>query len=172
VGLWLAVHHRDRLDALVLEAPVVPGIPMPTVELRVQRARSIARSDGVLAALEDWFDHAEFFDAIRADPIRRRAEEHREIVLSFPGEPLLAPAAGSPPPSIVDALGGIDCDTLIYTGAEDGPDFADAARILGDALPHAVQITLPGLGGFPAWEAPDQVNDLVSAFLRSRTRQP
>jgi pimeloyl-ACP methyl ester carboxylesterase len=170
VGLWLAVHHRERIAALVLEAPVVPGLPMPAVELRLQRARSIAQSDGVHAALEDWFDRAEFFDAIRSDPIRRRAAEHRDIVLSFPGRPLLAPVSTSPPPSIVDRLGEIDCNVLIYTGAEDMPDFTDAARYVEGVLPHAVRITLPDLGGFPAWEAPGTVNDVVSAFLRSGIR--
>jgi glyoxylase-like metal-dependent hydrolase (beta-lactamase superfamily II) len=82
---------------------------------------------------------------------------------------------------IGDALGviGIDVTEVValilshlhfdhcgQQAAFDCPVYVQSAEV-GAALPHAVRITLPDLGSFPAWEAPGTVNDVVSAFLRS-----
>lgn len=167
VALWLAVHHPKRIRSLILEAPVVPGRPMPMVAARLDRARATAISDGPLVAMEDWFDNAEFFESIRRDPVRRRAGEHRAMVLRFPGHPLVASPPPDPAPSLVDDLAAIACPVLAYVGADDIDDFRTTATWLTAQLAQAVDVVLPGAGGFPAWEDPDQTNRLVVAFLES-----
>ena len=170
VGLVLALEAPDRIASLILEGAVAPGFDMPVVTSRMARARSIAAKDGVAAAMADWFDEAEYFRAMRENPVAFRAAEHRHLVMRFPGAPLLAPLPPAPA-SILDRLAEIACPVLLYNGSEDVEDFKRCAAMLERALPRAERVELAGLGGFPAWEGPDRVNALVERFLSGLPNQ-
>lgn len=169
VGLLLALEQPRRVSTLILEGAVVPGFDMPLVAARIERARSVARSRGVAASMADWFENAEYFQAIRTHPEAFRAAEHRQIVMAFQGRPLLAeipPGAGR---SIVDRIARIGCPVLLYNGSEDADDFKRCATFLQRNLPNVQRVELDGLGGFPAWESPERVNPVVDRFLAERT---
>jgi len=170
VGLVLALERPSLIASLVLEAPVVPGIDMPVVAGRLARARTLARTQGVRDAMADWFDHAEWFRSIRERRQEHRAAAQRDIVLEFPGRPLVRePPSGAF--SLVERVRDIACPVLVYHGGDDIDDFKRTASWLSEELPAVERAELDGLGGFPAWEAPDRVNALVERFLAGSGRE-
>ena len=55
--------------------------------------------------------------------------------------------------------------SITIHGFLDGRDLP-AADELQAALPHANRVVVPGAGGFPLWEFPNEVNALVHEHLR------
>jgi pimeloyl-ACP methyl ester carboxylesterase len=88
-GLVLSLRQPERLSSLVLEGPFLPGFNMPKVPELIGRARSIAQSRGIKAALDDWFEHADWFEYMRDHPQACRSKEHKAMILEFGGMPLL-----------------------------------------------------------------------------------
>jgi pimeloyl-ACP methyl ester carboxylesterase len=165
IGLVLALRQPARLSSLVLEGTFLPGFDMPRVGELIGRARSIAQSAGKDAALDDWFAHADWFEYIRAHPGPCRAEKHREMTLSFAGDPWLSQLTPRPVTPVADHLSAIRQPALVYNGENDMPDFKRAAARLMSGLPNVRGENIPNAGGFPGWENPTAVNALVRRFL-------
>ena len=165
VGLVLALAEPERFEKLVLEGAVLPGFPMPrTAELQA-RASAIARSRGVPAALEDWFDGADWFANMREHPGETDATGQRELVNEFGGAPWLSDLAPRPAPDVRPRLAEIRQRTLVYNGEHDLAEFRQVAAILEAELPNAERLVIPGAGGFPLWEKPSRVISPVAEFL-------
>ncbi len=165
LGLLLACRRPDRFRCLVLEGVVLPGRAMPSIDTELQRIRDVARSRGIAEARRQWFDETDWFAVIRRHPEACRAAAHRAIVGAFSGAPWLDDGPARPVAPIDDKLKSLDLPVLIYNGAHDLPDFADAADRLEALAPRARRATIADAGGFPAWEFPDRVNRLVADFL-------
>ncbi len=144
---------------------MLPGFNMPKVNELLNRARAIAQSEGVADARRDWFDHADWFDYIRAHPERCRAAAHQELVSEFEGAPWLSSLTPRPITPIVDCMQTITTPTLLYNGQSDLPDFKKAAALLETGLPQAQRQEVAEAGGFAGWENPEAVNTLVRTFL-------
>ena len=69
-----------------------------------------------------------------------------------------------------DDLARIEVPTLLVNGEHEVPDFLPAADELQASLPHASRVVVPGAGGFPLWEFPDEVNALVHEHLAPYSR--
>lgn len=168
--LLLALARPGRLRALVLEAPVVPGRPLPSVSSLLERVRAAAQIDGLGAARLLWWREGAWFDAIRAEPIARRAEAQWAMIETFQGGPWTSPTLV---PSAVKldstALAGLACPSLIINGELDPTDFLESAALLADTLPNARRAEIADCGGFPLWEKPKETNTLVQDFLLSLT---
>ena len=54
---------------------------------------------------------------------------------------------------------------LLYNGEHDVDDFVDTADRLEALLPRVTRATIADAGGFPAWEFPARVNDVIAGFL-------
>lgn len=165
-GLVIAYRQPERLRSLVLESAVLPGFDMPYINEFLFKARDLAQTAGVEAAKYGWFQHAGWFDFIRAHPERCRAEAHWELVNQFSGAPWLSTLSPRPVTPIARCLPAITAPTLLYNGKDDLPDFKDAAAALEKGLPHVQRHTIPEAGGFAGWENPEAVNALVREFLR------
>jgi 3-oxoadipate enol-lactonase len=169
IGLIIALRQPERFSHLILEGTFLPGFPMPKVGELLNRASGIARDKGLQAALDDWFEHAGWFDHINQFPEVCRAEEHRTMINQFEGAPWLTdlkPRAVTP---TAENLAMIGQPVLIYNGMDDLDDFKNAAQYLADELPHGRRYVIPDAGGFPAWENPSVVNHLVGDFLAEVT---
>ncbi len=166
VGLVLALRQPERLASLVLESAVLPGFPMPRVDALLARARSITQTDGIDAARLDWFEQADWFDYIRAEPAACRADEHRQLVNAFQGAPWISPLTPRPVTSVVNQLAALTLPVLLYNGEHDLPDFRNMAQALETQLAHVERHTITQAGGFAGWENPTAVNAVVGAFLR------
>ena len=166
IGLVLALRYPKRLASLVLEGTFLPGFEMPRVVELLSRARTLAQTKGVQAALEDWFRSADWFAYIRDHPEQCRASEHKGMIYEFQGSPWLSKLPPRQVMSVADALHTIQHPTFIYNGENDMPDFVRAASKLEANLPNAQRASIPNAGGFPGWENPQEVNMHVFQFLK------
>jgi 3-oxoadipate enol-lactonase len=165
VGLLLAADQPGRIASLVLEGPVIPGVAMPSAERHIARAREIAGTRGVEAAIDDWLEHAAWFTEMRREPERRRWLDQQRIVRTFSGAPWLASGTPEPVQPLRERLPTLHQPTLIVNGERDLDDFLETAATLERLLPHARRYLIPGAGPFAAWEEPEAVTPAVAAFL-------
>ena len=165
-ALILASHHGQRFQSLALESPPIPGLDLPSVTEALDRTRATAHSHGIDAARAEWFERGGWFEIIRSDPQRCRADEHWAMISEFSGRPWLDATPARPVAPLLDRLASIRCPVLIINGEHDVGDFLHAADELERRLPRARRVRIPGAGGFPMWEDPEQVNDHIRRHLQ------
>lgn len=170
VGIILALRCPDKFRSLILEGGFFPGFPMPRVDELYARARSLAQSQGVQAALEDWLQHADWFAYIQNHPKECRADEHNSMTRAFTGGPWLSPQNRIPLASDQRRCSSLKIPLLVYNGVQDLPDFKKAAEYLQNLFPLVELREIPHAGGFPAWENPDMVNSIVRKFILAATK--
>ena len=176
----LALHRRDRLEAIVL-MDTVPG--PPTVSggrVLTSFMKLMTRPAGrtLMARL------------VRKPPPRSPASVRR-LYAHRPGyaDWLQAKALATSPvmaramlsqlgdrPDRLSALGALDLPVLLIAGEHDLPGFADATRAMASAIPGAELAILDGAAHSPQLETPDLWWSAVSGFLdalpTARTRRP
>jgi pimeloyl-ACP methyl ester carboxylesterase len=165
IALLLASRDAGRFGALVLEGAVLPGRPMASVTDTLARIQRIAIEQGIEAARRAWFDESAWFAVMRARPIACRAQAHRRMISDFSGRPWFEPGVPSPVEVGDATLGALALPVLLYNGAHEVADFVAAADHLERVLPRATRRVIADAGGFPGWEFPRQVNQVVADFL-------
>jgi len=165
VGLILAARFPQRFLSLTLESPPIPGIDLPSVIEAYDRARATAHSRGVDAARAEWYERSQWFDIIRNDPQRCRADEHWSMLSEFSGKPWLDTAPAQPVTPLLEQTSSIRCPVLIINGEHDVEDFLHAADELQRGLSRVQRIRIEGAGGFPMWEDPERVNEHIRQHL-------
>jgi pimeloyl-ACP methyl ester carboxylesterase len=88
------------------------------------------------------------------------------MISEFSGRPWLDTTPAQPVAPLLDRLDSIHCPVLIINGEHDVEDFQLAAGELERRLPQARRVHIPGAGGFPMWEDPEQVNDHLRRHLQ------
>ena len=171
IGLLLASRHPERFISLVLDGAVLPGVDLPYVTMAIARAKATARERGVEAACTEWFQECEWFDVIRARPQECRAREHRDMIAGFSGRPWLDTLPPTPVAPLGAAMSRITLPVLLINGQHDVDDFVRVADQLAGALPFVTREVIPGAGGFPLWECPAEVNQIVGRFILQHTAQ-
>lgn len=171
-ALLIASQEPHVFESLTLEGPVIPGRNPPVVILELDRVQKVARSQGAVAAVEAWWSDACWFDFMRANPERCRADRHRAIVSEFEAGPWLVNTLAAPVEDVSGILAKLTVPTLIYNGDHDHQDFLEEAERLTHILPRAQRWIVPNAGGFPAWEQPSKVNAKVEQFLSQLSRDP
>lgn len=165
VALILASRSPERFLSLALEGPPTPGVDLPSVIDSMARCRETAREHGVDAARREWYEQGHWFDVIKANPERCRADEHWNMLLEFAGAPWLDQASPRPVLPALDRLTSFDCPVLIVNGEHDVADFLQSADAIEQRLPRARRLRIAGAGGFPMWEDPERVNALIRRHL-------
>ncbi len=164
--LLSALANPGRVQSLVLEAPVVPGLALPSVSRLLKRIRRLVIREGMSAARNLWWHEGAWFDQIRADPIARRAQAQWAMIEDFQGAPWVSTAlVPSATEFEMGALAALNCPCLIINGAQDLADFLEAATFLATTLSDARRVRIADCGGFPLWERPLETNSLVRDFL-------
>ena len=170
-GLVLACEEPSRFVSMILEGPVFPGRPLPSVSTLLARISSIARTEGMAAARDAWWRQGPWFEIMRARPDECRAAEQRAIIDSFPGTPWLDDGLVSRAlPPLKQALAALKVPVLIMNGQHDVPDFVEAADALAAIMPDCRRVEIEDAGGFPLWEFPERVNSVAADFLRQLRR--
>jgi pimeloyl-ACP methyl ester carboxylesterase len=165
VALLLAVREPARFAALVLEGPVLPGSPPPSVAQMLAEVGTLARGQGMEAARRHWWERSGWFAVMRERPGPARAAAQQAMVAEFPGAPWLDTGAPAPVTFALEDLASLQVPVLVVNGEHEVPDFLPARDALLAALPLAQGAVIPGGGGFPLWEQPDRVNAEVQRFL-------
>lgn len=167
-AMRVALHHPDRVAALVLES-ASPGIADP--ERRAERvaadaelADSIER-DGMRAFVERWErlplweSQRSMSDAARALlRAQREGNQPRGLANSLRG------AGAGTDVSVLDRLAALHAPTLLLAGALDAP-YVALARLMEHSLPHPRVAIVPDAGHAVHLERPEAYVAAVMAFL-------
>ena len=172
VALELALYRPDLVERLVVIAPGLPGWDWSSETRAGWAAEEAAFDSGDFEAaaersLRMWVDGPrrtpdEVDPAIRsavAEMVLRSYEMQRN---GWDGgareEDVLDPSVG-------DRLHEILCPTLVIVGENDISDMRSIAGHVADSVNGARLVEVAGAAHFPSLERPDQVNDLLLAFL-------
>ncbi|MEY4761742.1 MAG: hypothetical protein RLZZ200_1598 [Pseudomonadota bacterium] len=159
-GMWLAAHHADRIDRLVL-ANTTAHLGVPDV---IQAAIDAGRTHGVAAVgngfLDRWLPQA-FRDANPAVTARLRA-----TFASMAPEGFAACAAVLKDVDLRPILARIGARTQVIVGGAEGPPLQSAAQALVAGIPGAVLASIPGAGHLSGTEDPAAFVAAVGPFLR------
>jgi 3-oxoadipate enol-lactonase len=165
-GLLLSCYEPGVFQTLILESPVFPGRPIPSVTSLFIKVSEIACTKGIAEAREVWWQEGAWFDVMRARPAECRAAEQRQIIDDFNGLPWLDGGLVSRRISPIDnALRQLRSPVLIVNGEYDLADFRAAADALDQLISPCYRATVEEAGGFPLWEFPDRTGEIVRRFL-------
>lgn len=165
VALLLAAEHPDRVGGLILEGAVIPGQPVPSVDEWHARMRALLAQQGAEAAVAAWWEQAPFFAHARHLVSERNRAEMRETILRFTAAPWSDATAPAPLPSAADIIAAVRAPTLLVNGANDLPEFHAIAAQLERGLTTVRRMSIPNVGAFPGWEAPEVLASVVGTFL-------
>ncbi len=161
-GMWLAQHHPERLDRLVL---CCTSAELGPDSMWVERART-AREDGLNglahAAVERWLTHAG-----RAANPALSAWLH-EMFTGQDAEGYASCCDAVRTMSIVDELAKVSAPTLVIAGAEDRATPPDHARRIAAGIPDARLEIVDRAAHLGNVERPAEFTALLLNHLRSR----
>ncbi|MEV7476814.1 MULTISPECIES: alpha/beta fold hydrolase [Streptomyces] len=160
VALEIAARWPDRVSAMVLLCPALPGHE-PSAELRAlgEREEALLETGDIVGATELMVDTWLGPDA---------AESAREAVRQMQRhafEVQLAAEEFEPDEAVAD-LTAVQAPCLVLSGAHDLADFRQIAGRLPHLLANADHVELPWAGHLPSMERPSAVTDLLIGFLK------
>ena len=181
IGLWMALHHADRLDRLVLNttagirfAPgVVPERPKEGREALARRsldAISAPTAETIRKRLE-W---------LMAHP-SRVTDELVDVRLRMYSDPAIQAAlrsvfenafggVGAPRRTIPEErLGEVDRPTLVLWTEKNPGTGPEVGRYIADRIPGAQFASIDDAAHWPQWERPELHDSIVTDFLLGRT---
>lgn len=168
VALDFALARPDRVDALVLIAPAVTGVPDDAVtwepeplEAEIEAADAAGNTEEV-NRLEAHF----WLDGPR-QPEGRVGGAPRELFLDMNNIALEAGDTGEerPSPPAWDALQELDLPVLVIVGEYDESVSIDLGRLLAERLPRGEFLLVPRAAHLPQLEQPEAVAAIVAGFL-------
>jgi 3-oxoadipate enol-lactonase len=159
VGLWLAVHHPERLTGLVLCCTAAQfGDPAGWHE-RAALVRAAGTEPLVGPATGRWFT-ASFPSAAPAEVARVLSMLRRT-----PREGYAACCEALADFDIRARLGEIPVPTLVIAGAEDPATPVEMAQELADGIPCAELVVIPGAAHLANVEQPAAVTAAIRGYL-------
>ncbi len=161
-GMWLAEHHPERLDRMVL---CCTSAELGPKQMWVDRARA-ARESGMDsladAAVARWLTHAG-----RAANPALSAWLH-EMVAGQDAEGYASCCTAIETMTIADALGSITTPTLVIAGAADQATPPEHGRRIATAIPGARLEIVDGAAHLGNVERPAEFTALILGHLRTR----
>jgi 3-oxoadipate enol-lactonase len=171
IALELAVHRPDLVERLVVIAPGLPGWEWSDETRAGWAAEEKAYESGDLdaaaeAAVRLWVDGPhrspdEVDPAVRAQVkemvLRSYAMQHEAWEAGAHEETL--------DPPVDQRLAEIRCPTLVLVGDHDVADMQAIAAHVAGSIAGAKLVRLEGAAHAPPLERPDEVNELLLAFL-------
>jgi 3-oxoadipate enol-lactonase / 4-carboxymuconolactone decarboxylase len=161
-GMWLAEHHPERLDRLVLCCTSAELGPASMWTERAAQARESGLEGLADAGVGRWLTE------------RGRAANPalvawlREMFTRQPPEGYASCCTAVQTMSIVDSLGTVTTPTLVIAGAQDQATPPAHARRIADAIPHARLEIVDGAAHLGNVERPDEFTELILGHLRPR----
>ena len=158
VALSCALHHPDRIAALVLAGTPLAGlIPNADTPPREDYAALIRRGE-IAEMLRQWMRHPLMQ---MADPAA--AETLARIVADYEGRDLLQP---SPLPVLSEeAIAGLSMPLLAIVGERETPWRIACAKLLSQTAPYGVLEVISGAGHMVNLEQVDVFNAALTRFL-------
>lgn len=158
-AMWLAVHHPERVDRLVLACTAAAWPPRDLWEQRIQTVGGGAPADLVDPLVARWFTPGH----VEAHPEARRAVAQMLDACSSDGYAGCCAALADV--DLTGSLGSITAPTLVLAGATDPAVPVAAAAGLAAAIPGAaLQVIAPG-AHLVNLEQPERFNAAVLDHL-------
>ncbi|MFJ3186264.1 alpha/beta fold hydrolase [Streptomyces halstedii] len=162
VALEIAARRPDRVSAMVLLCPALPGHE-PSAELRAlgEREEALIEAGDIVGATElmvDTWLGPDADDSAR-EAVRQMQRHAFEVQLA---------AEEFETDEAVFDLTVIQAPCLVLSGAHDLADFRQIADRLPHLLANADHVELPWAGHLPSLERPSAVTDLLTGFLKER----
>jgi 3-oxoadipate enol-lactonase len=161
IAVHLALRRPELVRSLVLAGAVVDGFEGWSEDfgVRLRRARKLARTEGVDAAVADWKTHP-FFAATRD-----LTAFFREV-LEYSGASWLQTTWPAPAPqSDFARLAELEKPTLVVVGEKDVEPCLRLAEEIARTVPGARRVVIPSAGHLPCWDKPEEFNRLLLEFL-------
>jgi|SRR5690349_7761415 len=161
IAVHLALTRPDLVRSLTLAGAVIDGFEGWDEEYgaRLRRARKIAQTESVEAAVKDWLTHP-FFRATRD------VAEFAKTAVRYSGAGWLSNArAPKAPVSDFARLVEIEVPTLVVVGEADVDPCLATAKALAARAQHARMVLVKGAGHLPAWDNPEEFNRVLLEFL-------
>jgi 3-oxoadipate enol-lactonase len=174
IALELALVQPERVEALVLVAPGLPGWDWSEEMQRVDEQEEALVEAGDVEALAElavrtWFDgpqrSPEDVDGAR----RERAKEMNRLayaiqVPAYAAEEQPGPVEQLDPP-IRERLGEVRAPTLVVVPELDLPDILGICDLLAAEIPAARKVVMRGVAHFAPFERPEEFTRLLVDFL-------
>lgn len=163
IAMWLAVHHPQMVERLVLidTFPAMDAVMLAKLHswlLALEQGGTTARYDVALPWVygrQFLADNAELVELGRAKAATRDPQGIRTMI------------EGTLDYSLRGKLEQIQAQTLVIVGDEDVLTPPWYSEELARSIPQAQLQRIPRVGHVPTVEAPDQVNPLLLEFLQS-----
>jgi pimeloyl-ACP methyl ester carboxylesterase len=164
VALDVAAAHPERVAALVLAGPPLPGHPWSEEMRGFFAAEERALEDGDLDAATEV--NVEFWAGAAEEPVRAAVREQqlnafRLQVEAEADDELLTE-------DLPAALAMLGVPALVVTGEQDKADFQAIADRLAATLPDVRRAIVASAGHLPSLEQPAAFDELVLPFLEGR----
>jgi pimeloyl-ACP methyl ester carboxylesterase len=159
VAMDFALEHPERVEALVLCAPGLRGFPSnPSEQLKsAYRALYTNDPDGIDKLLDTGFG------AVTTDArskMRLMLNENLRRALRADGKLVQWPM-----PPTIERLPQIQAPTLVLIGTDDEPELIAIADLLGQKIPSATKIVLPGAKHHMNLDVPERFDQQVRDFI-------
>lgn len=164
VILDFALTHASRVGALVLIDTVLGGFQWSDeASARDGLVWQCAREGGVLAAKDSWLKHPLFASVQHQPSVAARLAQ---IVEEYSGWHFVNtnPEQGLEPPAAL-RLSELGMPVFAIVGEHDMPDFRQITGLIGQKVPQARIMIVPGVGHLANMEAPEEVTQAVLGFL-------
>ncbi|MFC5995918.1 3-oxoadipate enol-lactonase [Pseudonocardia hispaniensis] len=162
IGLWLGIHHGDRLASLAVCASAAQFADPPSWPVRAATVRAEGTEALVASRTGTWF--VEQFAAEHPDEAKRLLTMLRQTTRE--GYAGCCEAIGSY--DVRAELGRITARTLVIAGAEDPATPVEMVRAIADGIPGATFQVVPDAAHLVNAEQPGTVNDALAAHLDRR----
>ncbi|WP_406409543.1 alpha/beta hydrolase [Streptomyces halstedii] len=162
VALEIAARRPDRVSAMVLLCPALPGHE-PSAELRAlgEREEALIEAGDIVGATELMVDTWLGPDADESAREAVRQMQRHAFEVQLAAEEFETDEA------VVD-LTAIQAPCLVLSGAHDLADFRQIAGRLPHLLTNADHVELPWAGHLPSLERPSAVTGLLTGFLKEK----
>ena len=160
-SLGLALAHPERVSALVLLCPGIPGFPYPDedededdeLDADYERARAAGDVDALADVMQRIWGAAGATQAVM------------EQLRSAARAALVAEDLELPDPPVFGRLGEIAVPAALMVGDADYPPLVEANRQAGALIPGCEFVLVPGLDHLPPLREPALVLDLITRTL-------
>jgi pimeloyl-ACP methyl ester carboxylesterase len=177
IGLWMALHHPDRLDRLVLNTTAGIRFQPGSVPERPKEGREALAARSLQAIAEPTRETIrKRLEWLMASP-DRVTEELVDARLRLYSDPIVqaslrtvfenAFGAGAAPRKLVpeERLGDVRTPTLVLWTEKNPGTGPDVGRYIADRIPGARFAVIDDAAHWPQWERPEVHDRIVTEFL-------
>ena len=162
IGQYLAIHHAQRLQSLVLAdtGPVMPEDAQPMWQNKIDLSTSEGMESLLDATLEDWFT------ARYRDENPPALEKLRENFLAMPIEGYVGCIWAIRGLHLIERIKEIKIPTLIIVGKQDFGTPVEVSELMLSLIPGSEMVVIDDAAHLSSLNQPEAFNKALISFLK------